>query len=119
MGLLKLGSKLKSKSSFGSGAFGVAEDLKGLFSQKSSRETRESRDRDASAQIPRERFYQSAELNQHRTSSLQEDRSYYQKRPSETASGQSNFVGALASYSVPPSLKKSETDFASSCAFGI
>lgn len=91
MGLLKLGSKLKSKGSFGSGAFGVAEDLKGLFSQKSKDDKPKER-RSNEGQGPREQFYQNAELNSHRASSFKEDKSYFSKRPTTEDYPQTNFV---------------------------
>lgn len=87
MGLLKFGSKLKSKSSLGSGAFGVAEDLKGLFSQKSQSGLGR---RDLSASQARETFYQEAERNRHQ--SAEADKSYYQKHTADFGDNSGNFV---------------------------
>ena len=75
MGLFRLGSKLKSKASYGSGAFAEADDLRHLYSQKSQPAELGKFSRQNS-HVPREKFYQDAEIASHQSV----DKSYYQKR---------------------------------------
>ena len=128
MGFKKLGSKLASKVSLGSGAFDLADDLRNLFRTTSTQQKQPK----TAVQAPIDRFYAEAQQNSQpvdssrnsstRTSTDNGYKAYYSKRTTFDYDGWSddNQASALSKQhtstgfsSLPLSLEYAATAFAS------